>query len=230
VKSLKAVGLKWSDLAKPWQVCFEEALAGYQAGSFPIGAAVFDSNGSLLARGRNHIFDNHAAPGQVSLNQLAHAELNTLLQIDRRSHDLHASILYTSLEPCPLCMGAIYMSGIRKIFYGARDSFAGSTDLLGTTPYMTRKNVQAVGPAEPVLETIFLGLQVLSEIRRKNASGWLLFETVVGSWKGTCPAAVALGQTLYDRHYLDQWIDQGCVPGHTFEMLALEAEKSLTSG
>lgn len=224
------MGLKWSDLAKPWQVCFEEALAGYQAGSFPIGAAVFDSNGNLLARGRNHIYDDHTAPGQISLNQLAHAELNTLLQIDRRSHDLHTSVLYTSLEPCPLCMGAIYMSGIRKIFYGARDSFAGSTDLLGTTPYMTRKNVQAVGPAEPVLETIFLGLQVLSEIRRKNVSGWLLFETVVGSWKDSCPAAVALGQTLYDRQSLDQWIGQGVLPGHAFENLVLEAEKSLSSG
>lgn len=217
--------MKWSDLSEPWQVCFEEALAGYQAGSFPIGAAVFDSNGSLLARGRNHLFDDHAAPGQVCLNQLAHAELNTLLQIDRRSHDLHTSVIYTSLEPCPLCLGAIYMSGIRKIYFGARDSFAGSTNLLGTTPYLTRKNVHALGPAEPVLETIFLGLQVLSEIKRKNMTGWVLFDTVVGAWEGTCPAAVALGHALYNEQNLEHWVAKAWLPAQIFENLVVEAEK-----
>lgn len=206
--------LKWSDLHQPWRVCFEEAWTAYRSGSLPIGAAVFDRNGNLLASGRNHIFDDHSAPGQVSLNQLAHAELNTLLQIDRRSHDLHTSTIYTSIEPCPLCMGAIYMSGVRTVHFAARDAYAGSTNLLGTTPYLSRKNIRIIAPTARELEVIFLGLLVAAEHRRKQLTGWELYETVVNAWRAVCPAGVAFGEYLHNDRVLAEWTNQD-LPGAT---------------
>lgn len=211
--------MKWSDLHQPWRVCFEEAWTAYRSGSLPIGAAVFDRNGNLLASGRNHIFDDQSAPGQVSLNQLAHAELNTLLQIDRRSHDLLTSTIYTSIEPCPLCMGAIYMSGVRTVQFAARDAYAGSTNLLGATPYLSRKNISILGPASGKLEAIFLGLLVAGELRHKMQTGWELYETVVDAWRAVCPAGVAFGEDLHNDRVLAEWTNQDLRSGTIFDSL-----------
>lgn len=194
--------MKWNDLQRPWQVCFEEAWQAFLAGSLPIGAALFNPEGQLLARGRNHIYDDHALPGQLSLHQFAHAEMNTLLQIDRRSADLHSCAIYTSVEPCPLCMGAIYMSGVRTVYFGARDSYAGSTNLLGTTPYLSRKNVKIHGPASPELEILFLGMLVEAETRRVEETGWKLYDTVLDTWRQVCPKGVEFGLALHHQRRL----------------------------
>jgi tRNA(Arg) A34 adenosine deaminase TadA len=212
--------LKWSELEQPWQVCFEQAWDGFCAGSLPIGAVVFDAAGNILARGRNHIYDDSTAQGQISQNQLAHAELNTLLQVDRRSVDVHSCILYTSLEPCPLCMGAIYMSGIRKIYFAARDAYAGSTDLLGTTPYLSRKSIRVIGPTYPLLETIFLGMQLVAEKRRLNMIRVDLYETVVGAWREKCPEGVWFGEYLAAEGWLTKWVDDRRNPEWVLEALA----------
>ena len=47
----------WATLADPWRVCLEEAWTAYCAGSVPIGACITDATGSVLARGRNRIFE-----------------------------------------------------------------------------------------------------------------------------------------------------------------------------
>lgn len=219
-----AVASKWSDLPRPWQICFEEAWAAFCSGSLPIGSALFDQAGNCLARGRNHIFDDHVPTGQISLNQLAHAELNTLLQVDRRNYDLHSCSLYTSVEPCPLCMGAVYMSGVRAVFYGARDAYAGSTNLLGTTPYLSKKNIKINGPAAQELEIIFLGLLVTAEMRRMRSTGWELYDAVIGAWQQVCPAGVTFGYMLDREGQLQEWIRQNRSPEDVFNALIKKIE------
>lgn len=187
---------------------FREVWDGFRAGSIPIGAAIYDSQGNLIAHGRNHIYDDLAAEGQVRQHQLAHAELNTLLQVDRRSLNLHNCILYTSMEPCPLCMGAIYMSGIRTVAFAARDGYAGSSNLLGTTPYLSRKNIKITQFAEPGLEIILLGIQLVVERRRLHLTGLDLYETVIGAWAEICPAGVAFGEILAQEESLPVWVVQ----------------------
>lgn len=211
--------MRWSELEQPWQVCFEQAWEGFCAGSLPIGAAVYDAAGKLLACGRNHIYDDSTGQGQISQNQLAHAELNTLLQVDRRSVDVHSCVLYTSMEPCPLCMGAIYMSGIRKIFFAARDAYAGSTDLLGTTPYLSRKSIQVIRPQDSILEIIFLGMQLVAEKRRLTMIRLDLYETVVGAWREACPQGVRFGEILAVEGWLPQWVETRRSPAWVFDAL-----------
>jgi tRNA(Arg) A34 adenosine deaminase TadA len=191
--------LKWSDLQPLWQSCLEEAWQAFLHGTVPIGAVIANANGEILARGRNHIYDDSQLPGQVSRNQLAHAELNALLHFDRIAHDPHTSSIYTSLEPCPLCMGAIYMMGIRHVHYAARDNFAGSTNLLGVTPYLSKKDVRVYGPLHRDVEGAVIALQVLFGLQRTDLPFNSRASEVFAAWEQTCPEGVALGRRLYQR-------------------------------
>jgi tRNA(adenine34) deaminase len=100
------------------------------------------------------------------------------------------------MEPCPLCMGAIYMMGIRHLHYAARDSYAGSTNLLGTTPYMMKKEIHVFGPADSDLEKALIALVVLFDQQRKDYSTNPKIGEVIEAWHTTCPNGVELGKKL----------------------------------
>jgi tRNA(Arg) A34 adenosine deaminase TadA len=190
--------LRWSDLDPLWQACLEEAWQAFLHGTVPIGAVISNSNGDILARGRNHIYDDSQLPGQIGRNQLAHAELNALLHFDRTTHDQRTCAIYTSLEPCPLCMGAIYMMGIRNLHFAARDAYAGSTNLLGTTPYLSNKDIRVVGPLDRPVEEVLIGLQVLFGLQRTDLPFNSRASEVFAAWEAASPGGVALGRRLYE--------------------------------
>jgi tRNA(adenine34) deaminase len=156
----------WETLSTPWQAALEMAWEAYKCGTVPIGAVVADANGNIVARGRNRIHENNAPEGQVCANELAHAEINALLSLKLPYKDARHAALYTTMEPCPLCMGALYMSDVKTLYYAARDPWAGSANLLGTTPYLSRKPFKAFAPDNPLLETALIALH----------TGWQLFD------------------------------------------------------
>jgi tRNA(adenine34) deaminase len=185
--------LKWSDLELPWQAALEEAWLAACAGCVPIGAVITDAGGVIVARGRNHIRDQDILPGQVCHSQLAHAELNALLTLSKPSGDIHAYSIYSTMDPCPLCMGAIYMSGVRTLHFACRDAYAGSANMLGTTPYLSLKPVRAFGPARPDLETILIAVQTEEILSGYNHRIFSVLE----EWQKICPGGVSLGNRLY---------------------------------
>lgn len=124
-------GTIWHRLNEAWKASVEEAWNAYRAGSIPIGAAITDRRSNILARGRSRQYESAGAPGTVFGNPLSHAELNALLSLDYARFDPRECVLYTTVEPCPLCVGAAYMAGIRRILYASRDPRAGSSDMLG---------------------------------------------------------------------------------------------------
>ena len=63
-----------------------------------------------------------------------------------------------------MCMGAIYMSGVRTLNFAARDPFAGSINMLGTTWYLERKSIKVFGPDQE-LEMVIVALFVEHELR-----------------------------------------------------------------
>jgi len=159
--------LKWSELPAPWQICWEQAWEACRRGSLPIGAAITDARGEIVASGRNHINDGEPGPGQrVTGSQLAHAELNALLNIPV-GLDPYTMMIHSLIEPCPLCMGAIYMSGVRSLEYAGADPYAGSTNLLRKTWYLARKPVRAV-------QTSISNLAAAAEILHTTAL-WMRF-------------------------------------------------------
>jgi tRNA(adenine34) deaminase len=138
--------MKWSEFPYLWQQTFEVAWESFLEGSRPIGAIVVNGEGDIVSRGKSST--KKETTGSAAFhNEIAHAEVNALLKLDNRIHtDVKGYTLYSSLEPCPLCFGAFYMSGIRNLKYAAKDKYGGSTNLKDTTPYLSRKPVRIVGP------------------------------------------------------------------------------------
>jgi len=89
-------------------------------GETPVGAVVVDSIGEIIGSGRNR------REGQKSAT--AHAEIEAIEQACKFLGDwrLGDCTIYITLEPCPMCAGAILMSRLGKLFYGAKDELTGS--------------------------------------------------------------------------------------------------------
>lgn len=167
-----------------------------------IGAAIADQAGQVLARGRNQVVDTDRA-----FHPLRHAELAVLTAFDYTRYDPPFDyILYTTLEPCPLCMGAFYMSGLRKIRYAACDPHAGSINLLGTTPYLQRKPIRVIHPQQDILEILLLGLVIAPML----AGGATEQHPVLNAYRHHLPAALHFGQRLANSHLLDDLRQQSC--------------------
>jgi len=86
----------------------------------PVGCVIVDEYGAIIGQGRNR--------REKTASALAHAELEAIEKACKSLGDwrLDGCSLYVTLEPCPMCAGAIIMSRISKIFYGAKDEFTGS--------------------------------------------------------------------------------------------------------
>ena len=142
----------WKRLSSYWKAALDEAWEAYKAGSVPIGAVIVDPQGSVVSRGRSRQFEKTGEPGTVYGNPLSHAELNALLTLDYARVQPRECVLYTTVEPCPLCMGAAYMAGIRRIRFASHDFWAGSANMLGSTPYLSMKPVNCLEPDDQELE------------------------------------------------------------------------------
>ena len=80
-------------------------------GGGPFGAVIV-KDGKIIAGSSNSVtLDN---------DPTAHAEVNTIRKACRAlgTFNLEGSVIYTSCEPCPMCLGAIYWAGINRIYYG----------------------------------------------------------------------------------------------------------------
>lgn len=80
-------------------------------GGGPFGAVIV-RNGEVLAEGCNSVtLDN---------DPTAHAEVNAIRKACSivRSFKLDDCVVYTSCEPCPMCLSALYWAGVRRIYYG----------------------------------------------------------------------------------------------------------------
>jgi len=89
-------------------------------GEAPVGCVVVDAGGNVIGCGRNRREKEKSAT--------AHAEIEAINEACKALGDwrLSGCSLYVTLEPCPMCAGAIIMSRIEKLFYGARDELTGS--------------------------------------------------------------------------------------------------------
>ena len=106
----------WRDLERPWQIAFEMAWDAYKNGSIPIGAVIVNAEGDIVSAGRNRRFDKDSSTPLVGTN-MAHAEMDALFVLKEKEHpDIKSYILYSTMEPCPMCFGTAVMMNIRHIF------------------------------------------------------------------------------------------------------------------
>ena len=88
-------------------------------GAVPVGCVIV-KDGKVIGRGRNRREEKQAV--------YSHAEMEAMAQANRAlgTWRLDGCTLYVTLEPCPMCAGAILNARIPKVFYGARDSTFGA--------------------------------------------------------------------------------------------------------
>jgi tRNA(adenine34) deaminase len=183
----------WEYLSEPWRACVELAWESYCAGSLPIGAIVADARGNVLSRGRNRIHEKSGEDGSLFGHRLAHAEVNALVTLDYDRRDPAACILYTTTEPCPLCVGAARMADVGGVHYAAREPWGGSAAMFEMVPYLKRGNVRVVGPEDERLEETLVALQIERFLRLKPE----ILERFLGTYEVVMPTAVRAGRSLY---------------------------------
>jgi cytosine/creatinine deaminase len=102
------------------RIAYEEALAGYNEGGCPIGAALAEGE-RLVAQGRNQRVQGG--------NPIAHGEMDCLRKAGRQQ-SYRRMTLYTSLSPCMMCTGTIIQFGTPRVVVGENVNFGGNEEFL----------------------------------------------------------------------------------------------------
>jgi tRNA(adenine34) deaminase len=102
------------------RLALRHAQHAFREKEVPIGAVIVDDKGRVIATGRNQV--------ETKQDPTCHAEINCLRAAAavQGTWRLIGHTLYTTLEPCPMCMGAIQQARIRHVVYAANDTRLGA--------------------------------------------------------------------------------------------------------
>ena len=109
--------------ARWMRVALEAArAAGTERNEVPIGACVVSSAGELLAVAGNRT--------RTDCDPTAHAEIIALRAAAREveNYRLTGAVVYSTIEPCAMCAGALVQARVTRLVYGARDERAGAVE------------------------------------------------------------------------------------------------------
>lgn len=140
------------DAHRQWmQKALRAAERAYEAGEVPVGAVVVKDD-RVVGRGRNRVeqFQDPTAHAEIIAITAACDTLETKFLTD--------CTLYVTLEPCPMCAGAIVHARLQRLVFGAFDEKAGAASTLYHIPRDERLNHQ---------------VDVLSGVERERAAGLL---------------------------------------------------------
>lgn len=101
-------------------LALDEARTAAHRGEVPVGAVLVDESGTVLARDHNRPIS--------AVDPTAHAEILVLraAAAARGNYRLVGTRLYVTLEPCPMCAGALVLARVARLIYGAGDPKAGA--------------------------------------------------------------------------------------------------------
>ena len=97
---------------KYMRMAINEAKKGINSSHGGPFGCVIVKDGIVIAKAHNTVLKDHDAT--------CHGEVNAIRKASKKlgTHDLSGCILYTTAEPCPMCLGAILWANIDKVFYG----------------------------------------------------------------------------------------------------------------
>lgn len=145
------------------RVALEQARKAVVSGDVPVGAAIFNAAGELIATGHNE--------RELHKDPTAHAEIVAIRRASERLGDWHLTdhTLVVTLEPCAMCAGAIAQSRLQTVVFGAWDEKAGAVgsmwDLLRDPRSTFRTEVRA-GVMEQECAELIKGF--IQEVRKKD--------------------------------------------------------------
>ena len=107
------------------EAAIEQARLGLAAGEVPIGAVLLDASGALLAAAHNE--------RELGSDPTAHAEILVLREAAAivGNYRLTDAVVYVTVEPCLMCVGALVHARVREVVYGAAEPKTGA--LVSTT-------------------------------------------------------------------------------------------------
>ena len=108
------------DQEKYMRMALDLAAEAAAAGEVPVGCVIADAAGEVVGRGRNRREETRAVSG--------HAEMEAIDAACRARGDwrLDDCTLFVTLEPCPMCAGAMLNARLGTLVYGAREPLSGS--------------------------------------------------------------------------------------------------------
>src|SRR5205085_11524625 len=133
-------------------------------GEVPVGACVVGPEGALLALAGNRT--------RTDCDPTAHAEVLALREASRRvgNYRLTGAVVYSTIEPCAMCAGALVQARVQRLVYGARDEKAGAVESVFRVCDASSLN-HRMGLTQGVLERECRALvQEFFRARRRKAS------------------------------------------------------------
>ena len=112
--------VRQADYEKYMRMALELAAEAAERGEVPVGCVVVDGGGNVIGRGRNRREESRRVSG--------HAEMDAIDGACRVLGDwrLDGCTLFVTLEPCPMCAGAMISARLGTLVYGAREPETGS--------------------------------------------------------------------------------------------------------
>jgi len=111
-------------------VAVREAILAAREGNFGVGAVLATVSGEIVERGHNRVFSPHFRSDM-------HAEMDVMTRFE----EMHPSIagvkgfvLFSSLEPCPMCLTRLINSGVNTVYYAAVDEDGGMVSRMSQMP------------------------------------------------------------------------------------------------
>lgn len=197
-----------------WQETFTEAWTAFCDNTIPIGAIIADKSGNILSRGHNAIYCS-----TVLNPKLQHAEMNCLANLDVHKYpDVREYYLYTTMEPCPMCMGTLTMSNIRHVRYAAHDDYAGFTYIAFQDSYISQKKIDIECPNNG-MEPVQLALQTCFDFRR---FGKIVSNVVLDRFKSRCPESYTAAVNLFNSGRIGRLANEKASASEAYD--AIEAE------
>ena len=147
-------------------ITLHEAIAAVKEGNFGVGAVLIQKNGEIILRGHNHVFNPY-------FRSDLHAEMDVMTKFEKRYKNiknLEDFILFSSLEPCPMCFARLIISGVKKVYYAAIDENGGMVHRLDYMPYeikdLIKRQEFALAQCSPELKGI--ALQIFQSTVNEN--------------------------------------------------------------
>ena len=193
--------MRFNKIEKGFQYAFSAALRAYRRGSIAIGCAIMNTSNECIATGENSIYADDNSE-KINRHNLAHAEINAILKAGsgRSNKDVSNYTLYTTMEPCIMCFGAIVMCYYKNVKFATVDPIGGATQV-NIAKY---DSIKFEGPFEYLQD-----IQIALTIYRGFALNLSHIKMMIERYSGISEYGVAfLGKKLYDDAVFNNFINQ----------------------
>lgn len=143
------------------EMALEEAEHALMDNTYPVGAVIVDENFNLISRGRNRVHPANDATAHAEIDAIRNAGQAILDGKVRRKK----FTIYTSLEPCPMCTGAILFANIKRVVWLLNDD-------LGFGGYRKIKDTKVFNERFEVVEVIEEPDENLKNKQKELMSKW----------------------------------------------------------